>query len=309
MEKTIITTLTNYSGKTKTIVLAIFCCLLWASAFAGVKICLQYWPPLTLAGIRFMIAGVLLVPFWLTRVEQPFLQIRQNVWRLLLVSLLQTILLYGLFNSGMALVPGGIAAIVTGTSPLTMAVVAHAVTSDDKLSWRKSICLLIAFAGIAVIAISRKSWQGDGGLEIVGMLMLVLAGLSGAFGNLAVRKLRIDPFMLNSVQIFIGGVVLLASGLCFEGVPEFQLPFTFYLGFGWLALLSAVAFSLWFYLLHQPGIKPSELNMWKFIIPVFGAIFSWVILQDENPGIGAIVGMVCVAGALVFYSIEPRKLK
>ena len=247
------------------------------------------------------------MPFWLIRVKHPFVQIGQNIWRLLLVALLQTILLYGLFNYGMTLVPGGIAAIVTGTSPLTMAVVAHIVTSDDKLSWRKSICLLIAFAGIAIIAVSRKSWQGGGGMEIVGMLMLVLAGLSGAFGNLAVRKLRIDPFMLNSVQIFIGGVILLGSGLAIEGIPEFQLPFTFYLGFGWLAVLSAVAFSLWFYLLHQPEVKPSELNMWKFIIPVLGAVFSWIILTDEHPEMGAIIGMVCVAGALLFYHIDPHK--
>ena len=253
-----------------------------------------------------MLAGALLVPFWLIRVKHPFAQIGQNIGKILLVSLLQTILLYGLFNSGMALVPGGIAAIVTGTSPLTMAVVAHIVTSDDKLSWRKSICLLLAFGGIVVIAISRKSWQGGDGWEIIGMLMLVLAGLSGAFGNLAVRKLRIDPFMLNSVQIFIGGVVLLGSGLCFEGLPEFQLPLTFYLGFGWLASLSAVAFSLWFYLLHQPGVKPSELNMWKFIIPVFGAIFSWVILTNEQPEFWAIIGMTCVASALLFYYFDPQ---
>jgi drug/metabolite transporter (DMT)-like permease len=223
---------------------------------------------------------------------------------ILLVSLLQTILLYGLFNSGMALVPSGIAAIVTGTSPLTMAVVAHIVTSDDKLSWRKSCCLLIAFTGIVVIAISRKSWQSGGGLEIVGMLMLISAGVSGAFGNLAVRRVSIDPFMLNSVQIFIGGVILFASGLSFEGIPEFRLPITFYLGLGWLALLSAVAFSLWFSLLQKPKVKPSELNMWKFIIPVFGATLSWIVFANEQPEFWTIIGMICVAGSLLFYYIR-----
>jgi len=152
-----------------------------------------------------------------------------------------------------------------------------------------------------VIAISRKSWQSGGGLEIVGMLMLISAGVSGAFGNLAVRRVSIDPFMLNSVQIFIGGVILLVSGLCFEGIPEFRLPITFYLGFGWLALLSAVAFSLWFSLLQKPKVKPSELNMWKFIIPVFGATFSWVVFANEQPEFWAIIGMICVAGSLLFY--------
>ena len=46
-----------------TIFLAIIACLLWSSAFAGIKIGLRYTTPLQFAGIRFMLAGLLILPF------------------------------------------------------------------------------------------------------------------------------------------------------------------------------------------------------------------------------------------------------
>lgn len=298
-------TITIQRIKLKSVCLAIFACLLWASAFAVLKISLNYWRPLTLAGVRFIVAGALLIPFWLTRIDNPLGKIRQHFWQIAMICLLQTVLLYTFFNFGISLVPGAVAAIVTGSSPLLMAVIAHLVTHDDKLSRRKLCCLIIGFSGIVIIAINRMPWQSGNSLDIVGIILLLLAGVSGAFGNLAIRQLKLDPFMLNSVQIFSGGIILLIAGLWSEGVPKLDLPWVFYVSLTWLALLSACAFSIWFYLLQMPGVKPSELAMWKFIIPVFGAILSWVLLPNESPGISELIGMVCVAGALLFYYFEP----
>jgi drug/metabolite transporter (DMT)-like permease len=297
------------NSKMKIYCLAIFCCLLWASSFVGLKICLQYLPPLILAGIRFILAGILLLPLWLMLVKQPFRKLRQHIWLILLVSLFQTIFAYGLFNSGINLVPGAIAAILNGSAPLIMAIVAHIATRDDKLSWRKSLCFISAFIGIIIIALNRNLYHDAGALEIIGIVLLLLAFISAAFGNLVVRKLKINPLMLNSSQIFIGGVVLLTTGLWSEKLPMHHFPLVFYLALGWLVILSALAFSIWFYLLHQPTVKPSELNMWEFIIPIFGAVFSWILLADESPDIGSIVGMSCIVGAMIFYHIKPIKRK
>ena len=49
----------------------------------------------------------------------------------------------------------------------------------------------------------------------------------------------------------------------------------------------------------MPGIKVSEINVWKFIIPVLGAVLSWIILPDEKPEIIVILGMVLVGSSLV----------
>jgi len=67
----------------------------------------------------------------------------------------------------------------------------------------------------------------------------------------------------------------------------------------WLAFISAAAFSLWYGLLNRPGVKVSELNIWKFIIPVTGSILSWIFVKGESPDLPTIFGMVVIAAALL----------
>ncbi|MCK5461551.1 MAG: hypothetical protein KAI95_01000, partial [Bacteroidales bacterium] len=49
----------------------------------------------------------------------------------------------------------------------------------------------------------------------------------------------------------------------------------------------------------RPGIKVSELNVWKFLIPVFGAMLSWIILVDEHPETIALIGMLLIGLSLI----------
>ena len=69
---------------------AIFACLLWSTAFAGVKIGLSYTTPFFLAGIRFLIAGLILVPFSRSG-KKYFIKLWENKKLVLIVSLFQTI--------------------------------------------------------------------------------------------------------------------------------------------------------------------------------------------------------------------------
>jgi drug/metabolite transporter (DMT)-like permease len=55
-------------------------------------------------------------------------------------------------------------------------------------------------------------------------------------------------------------------------------------------------------LLKKPGVKVSDLNMWKFLIPVAGAILAWTILPGESPDLLSVLGMVVTAIALVIIS-------
>jgi drug/metabolite transporter (DMT)-like permease len=80
-------------------------------------------------------------------------------------------------------------------------------------------------------------------------------------------------------------------------------PWPYFASLGWLAFLSAAAFSIWFVLLRRPGVRVSELNLWKFLIPLCGALLSWLLLPDESPGFWPVIGMVCIASAIVFFNL------
>ncbi len=299
-----------------TTILAIFACLLWSTAFVGVKIGLRYSGPFSFAGIRFMIAGLLLLPFWWAR--RPSLSVlRANLRVIVLVSFFQTFLMYGLFYPAMTMVSGAVAAILIGASPLTAAVVAHYTIADDHLSLPKMISLLLGLVGIVILSLSRQPWAYPSGLrEFIGIVLLFLCTVSSALGNVLVAGERsdMDPVFFNSLQIFSGGLFLFFVSIVVEKTSFSMRPPEYYLALAWLSCVSAVAFSLWFMLLQRPDGKVSQLNLWKFIIPVFGAIFSWLLLPDESPHPSSVTGMVVIAASIVlFYKGDgqrsPRSLK
>jgi drug/metabolite transporter (DMT)-like permease len=42
---------------------------------------------------------------------------------------------------------------------------------------------------------------------------------------------------------------------------------------------------------------------WRFLIPLCGALLSWLLLADESPGFWPVIGMVCIASAIVFFNL------
>ena len=291
----------------KNFLLTIFACLLWSTAFVGVKIGLNYMTPLAFAGIRFMLSGLILVPF--VGNFPLFLSTVKNNFRIILViGLLQTFLAYGLFFTGISIVPGALAAIIIGSSPLAVAIVAHFTMDNDVMTLKKISSILLGLLGIVILTLSRKPWQAAGKQEFVGIVILLLCVISSAFGNIAIAKTKntISPLILNSSQLFFGGLGLIIVSIFFEGIPNIFLPLNFYLILSWLSILSAIAISIWFHLLKIPNIKVSDLNLWKFIIPVFGALLTWIILPEESPDIYSILGILLVGGGIIAYNVGKK---
>jgi drug/metabolite transporter (DMT)-like permease len=65
--------------------------------------------------------------------------------------------------------------------------------------------------------------------------------------------------------------------------------------------MAATAFSIWFLLLQRPGVKVSELNLWKFVNPITGALLSWLLIRDEHPEWITIAGMIVITISLLLY--------
>lgn len=285
---------------------AIIACLLWSTAFAGIKIGLRYSEPLSFAGVRFMLAGIMLVPFW-WRSDILSEELFPNMGTFARVGFYQTFVLYGLLYMGMTMVPGALGAIVVGSSPLLSAIAAHIYMPGDKLNFKKLVSILVGIFGIALISIARKPVSG-GTNEILGIILLLIACSSSAFSNIIIAKDKegIDPVLFNSIQIFLGGFLLFIISLPIEGFPVLIISAEYYYALFWLSFISAFSFSLWFILLKVPGIKISELNLWKFIIPVGGALISWIVLPDESPSLVPIVGMLFVGASIILYNFASK---
>lgn len=283
--------------------LAIIACILWATAFVGVKIGLQYSPPLQFAGVRFIISGVIILPFISRLIKKTIFSLR-DIGFIAFVGIIQVSIQYSLFYSGMSLVPGALGAMIVGSGPLFVAIVAHLLMPNDRISLRKALSIGLGLAGIAIITLGRNSMGAVGAGAAFGILLLLANNTLSGFGNVLVakNKQRVPPLILSSFSMVFGGLLLWIVGISVEGIKTGPYPPDYYYALGWLSFLSAAAISIWYSLLGRPGVKVSTLNMWKFIIPVLGAALSWVMLPNEHPSVVAILGMVLVAIALLFLS-------
>jgi len=288
--------------------LAILACWLWSTAFAGVKIGLEYHTPFQFAGIRFFISGVLI--FLL--IGKPlyfFRQVKANLKILLLVSFIQVFMQYALFYSGLNLIPGSLGAMIIGSSPLFVAIVAHYSFHNDKMTPLKTLSILIGVAGIAIITLGRTKVEIKGEFELLGIALLLINNLVAGYANVLVSKTprRISPLVMSSMSLSVGGLLLFLVSIPVEGIQMGPFPPKYYMALGWLSFLSAAAISIWYTLLKRPGVKVSLLNVWKFLIPVSGAILSWIILEDEQPDYMSIIGMIVIAFSLLALNYANRR--
>ncbi len=281
--------------------LAIFTNLLWGSAFVGAKVGFEYMPPMMLSGIRFTLAGLLLVPMiFITKVDWRG-QVAQH-WRfMLLFGFVQSFLQYGLFYSGLNLVPGAASAIIIGAGPLFIALMAHLTLSNDRLNPRTILAVALGLCGVVSISLTGEKIATSEHFYL-GVALLLLSNLIGSYTNIMVVKRSggISSMLLTLASNLSGGFMLLLFALVVEPTEALHsvLPLRFYIAIGWLAIIPAAGFSIWYYLLSLPGVKVSELNILKFIIPVVGVVSSWWLLPGEHPTWGTVVGILFILLAL-----------
>ena len=291
-----------------TTVLAIIACLLWATPFTAIKIGLRYSTPLQFAGIRFFLSGLIILPF-IKDLKYKVLESKKR-WRFILwVALLQTTFLYGLFYTGISFLPGALGAMLIGAQPLFAAIMAHIMLKNDKMNWQKVMAILLGLTGVCIISLGRADFVLSTTIPL-GVGILILNNIVGSTGNVIVSRDAKDmpPRVLASFSMIIGGAVLMLISIPIENPAWTTIhPNEYYISLAWLAMVSAFAITIWFGLLQRPGVKVSNLNTWKFIIPIFGAFLSWMILPDEHPDMISILGMCVIAFSLLLVNYLNRR--
>jgi drug/metabolite transporter (DMT)-like permease len=292
-----------------TAILAIISCLLWSSAFAGIKIGLPYTSPLQCAGMRFFFSGLLVFPLACRNNPRYFRILRGNLRMILLLAFLQTFLQYVLFYTGINLIPGAVAAIVIGSQPFFIALIAHFLMPGDRITMLKTGLILFGILGVVLVSLGKDPQSATGRIAIAGILLVVGVNILSGVSNVLIarEKGKIPPLVISSASMTIGGIALLLFSIPLEGLHLGAKPAPYYLSLAWLSILSAVAISIWITLLKRPEIKVSDLNLWKFLIPLSGAVLSWMLLPGEKPEALSISGMVIIALSLIVLNLANRK--
>lgn len=279
---------------------ALICCALWGSAFPCIKLGYAWMQiaaddtaaQILYAGCRFTLAGILTV-FIGSILQRKFLCPTAAVLpKIGMLALFQTIIQYMFFYIGLANTSGVKASIIEAVNVFVAVLMAGGLFRQEKITARKMIGCVIGFAGVVLVNLSGGSVSG--GFSLMGEGFILLSTVSYGFSSVLIKKYSRteNPVMLSGYQFMLGGIVMVACGLLSGGSLEhFSAKAVMMLL--WLALVSAVAYSLWGILLKYNPV--SRVAVFGFMNPVFGVLLSAILLQESDAvGVGAIVALVLV---------------
>ena len=265
--------------------LAMICCLLWGSAFPCIKVGYKLFQvdstdtaaQILFAGCRFTLAGVLVILFGAV-LQRTFLKPgRTAIAKIIKISLLQTVLQYFFFYVGLAHTTGVKGSIVEASNVFLSILVSSLLFRMEKLDAKKIIGCMIGFAGVVIINLSGNDVSMS--FNLMGDGFVFISALAYAFSSVLIKKYSQteNPVMLSGYQFLLGGIIMVAGATAAGGrLTAVSVKGGMLLLY--MALISAVAYTLWGILLKYNPV--SKVSIFGFTNPVFGGILSALILGE-----------------------------
>lgn len=285
----------------------ILCCI-WGSTWLFIKLGLDDLPPLTFAGIRFVIAWIILVT--IIRFRGIRLPSSRSDWSLLVVTgVLSFSLNYGLLFWGEQHISSGLAALLQATIPAFGLVIAHFYLPGERMTWAKIVGVMLGVCGVGIVFSNQLDLAG--GKALAGCIALVLSSFFVAYSNVLVkaRGKKLEPAILAAGQMFFGMIPLLLIGISLEGSPmTFHWTPMAVVAMLYLAVVGSVlAFLLYYWLVHNMDVTKSMLI--ALVTPVVAVILGMLVLHEELSWRTLAGGAMIVTGIGFIVTQKSRKEK
>ncbi len=262
----------------KNILTGLLFAMLWASAAVATKIGVKASPPLILANLRFVIAGLCLLGYSYAFKKDKEYRIPQGAeWKqLALFGFLNTALYLGLYVYAMKYTAAGIGSLAVSTNPLLI-VLFSALWLGRRPTAAEVLSIILGMAGIGVATypLLKGSVTSPGGLFTLGLSMVAVSWASVYYASV---KWKLPNLLINGWQVMFGAVFLLPVTLLTADFHQVQFNTQFWFAVLWLSIaVSIVGLICWFYLLRIDTVKAS---LWLFLCPLFGFFYAWWLMNE-----------------------------
>ena len=255
-------------------------CCIWGSTWLFIKLGLKDLPPLTFAGIRFVIAAIILFSLIALR-RVPFPTNRRDLLLLAVTGILSFSLNYGLVFWGEQYISSGLAALLQSTLPAFGLIIAHYYLPGERMTLPRIAGVLLGVLGVGVIFSNQL--QVSGPRALWGSAALVLSAFCAAYANVLVKTygLNLQPSVLAAGQMLFGLVPLLLIGIPLEGNPlKYHWTPVAVFSLFYLAIVGTViAFVLYYWLLHNMDVTKTMLI--ALVTPVVAVVLGMLVLKEE----------------------------
>lgn len=279
----------------------------WGSTFLAIRVGVREVPPLLLAAIRFLIAGLVLYGWRIARGEHSP---SAGQWlSVFVLALLMFAFAYGLLFWAEQRVPSGIAAVILATIPVFMSMSEIIFLQTQKLTAHLALALAIGIGGVAVL-LSHTVALGGASIDRAGAVALIIGAISWSIAAALTRKLPLptSKVMSAGAQMFVGGVLLAIAAALLGEFHRFH-PSSVSRE-AWLALLylivagSIIAFTAYVWLLHYES--PTKVGTYAYVNPVVAVLVGY-FFGGETLGLRTILGSLLVLVSVIVITTTPAR--
>jgi drug/metabolite transporter (DMT)-like permease len=279
----------------------------WGSTFLAIRVGVREVPPFLLAGMRFLVAGLVLYG-WTRARGTPSPTARE--WSAAsILAVLIFVFDYGLLFWAERRVPSGIAAVMMATIPVFMALAEIVFLRTQRLTMRLGLALLVGMGGVAVL-VGHAMSLGEAPVDTAGACALIVAAISWSVAASLSRKVPLPAAkaMSSGAQMLAGGVLLMLTAALLGEFRGFRVQAVS--RGAWLALAylivagSIVGFTAYVWLIHHES--PTKVGTYAYVNPVVAVLVGY-FLGGEAIGPRTIVGTLLVLVSVVVITTTPKE--
>jgi drug/metabolite transporter (DMT)-like permease len=282
--------------------------VIWGSTYLAIRVGVESFPPLLLAGSRHLVFGLLFYPFlrWKTGVRPTLAH-----WR---TAAFTGFLLLFVGNGGVCVaeqtVPSGVTALLVATVSLWMVLVDWLRPGGVRPVARVLMGLLLGFGGLALL-VGPKDLGGSARINPVGVAILVVAAFAWACGSIYSKhgQMPSSPLLGATMQSLTGGIALWIVGWMSGEVRSLHLGAVSTRSWVAMAYLiffgSMMGFTAYIYILKHS--TATRVATYAFVNPVVALFLGWLILGESITTRTMLAAAVILAAVLLVITAPLRK--
>ncbi len=300
--------------------------VVWGSTYLAIRWTVETMPPFLSAGMRFVVAGMLLAAYLRVRRARggtsrsgardhpgsgggrPQARPASDRVRLRNAALCGVLVLAsgnGLVVFAETRVPSGLAALLVAAVPLWLVVLRR--VAGDRTPALTLLGVLVGLAGVAVLLLPGSR---GGHVQVLYCLVVLLAALSWSAGSLLAVRLPVpdEPARLSSIEMLAGGVVLLAAAAARGEFTRFDLSTVSaksWLSLGYLIVFgSLVAFSAYVWVFANA--PTSLVATYAYVNPAVAVLLGAGLAGERLTPVEALGGLVILGSVVLVVTAESR---
>lgn len=274
----------------------ILVCIIWGSTYLAIRVGVQSMPPFLFAGIRFIIAGsIILLYSYLKKLEFP--KGIKEYWKISVVGLFLLSIGNSLVVVAEMRVNSSTAALLLALIPIFIAILEQFIPEGSRISLSGWLGMFIGFAGVGILSFSGG---GEFDTDAFGIMLLLLACLAWAVGSIYSKRTVFTGSIVAQigVQMLAGGLAQTFMGLILGEVSKLKYDPSGVAAMLYLIFVgSLVGYTSYIYLISVWPV--SKAGTYAYVNPVVAMFLGWLILHEPVTSRMIISAIMILAGVVI----------